>query len=99
MRNSKQMYRLEPNKLEILEHTKPPADMDSSEWTEHLHQEIIEAHKDWVNANRFFDTAIGKDQVDYAIYAVITAEKRYEMLLRVAKRTGKNWPEWRRVSQ
>lgn len=59
--------------------------------------EIAEAHQQWVNANRYFDYAIGKDQIDYAIYCIITAEKRYEMLLRVAKRTSGKWPAWRGV--
>ncbi|MUT67877.1 DUF2508 family protein [Paenibacillus sp. NEAU-GSW1] len=69
--------------------------MDTVQWTDQLRQEIAEAHREWVNANRFFDVAEGQDQVDYAIYSIITAEKRYEMLLRVAKRTCQKWPEWR----
>ncbi|WP_235561000.1 DUF2508 family protein [Bacillus sp. FJAT-28004] len=62
-----------------------------------IRAEIVEAHREWENANRFFDYAVGKDQIDYAIYCMITAEKRYEMLLRLAKRTSNNWPAWRGV--
>ncbi|MDQ8737582.1 DUF2508 family protein [Paenibacillus sp. LHD-38] len=61
---------------------------------DNIRMEIADAHRDWENANRFFNTAVGKDQIDYAIYYLITAEKRYEMLLRMAKRTSDNWPAW-----
>ncbi|WP_042171128.1 DUF2508 family protein [Paenibacillus gorillae] len=74
-------------------------EMDTVQWTEHLRSEIAEAHREWVNANRFFDIAEGQDQIDYAIYSIITAEKRYEMLLRVAKRTCRVWPEWKGALQ
>ncbi|WP_256710591.1 DUF2508 family protein [Paenibacillus sp. FSL H8-0548] len=59
--------------------------------------EISEAHRDWENANRFFNYAMGTDQIDYAIHCMVTAEKRYDMLLRLAKRTSNNWPSWRGV--
>ncbi|QAY68520.1 DUF2508 family protein [Paenibacillus protaetiae] len=59
-----------------------------------MRREIAEAKRDWVNANRFFETAAGQDQIDYAIYAIISAEKRYEMLLRAAKSRKIKWPEW-----
>lgn len=62
-----------------------------------IRAEIVEAHREWENANRFFNYAIGKDQTDYAIHCMITAEKRYEMLLRLAKRTSTSWPAWRGV--
>jgi hypothetical protein len=62
-----------------------------------IRMEVYEAHREWENAIRYFDYAIGKDQIDYAIYCIITAEKRYEMLLRLAKRTSDKWPAWRGV--
>ncbi|WP_138756155.1 DUF2508 family protein [Paenibacillus sinopodophylli] len=61
---------------------------------EKLRLEIAEAHREWESANRFFDYAVGNDQIDYAIHCIITAEKRYEMLLRTAKRAGEQWPAW-----
>ncbi|MDQ0063846.1 DUF2508 family protein [Paenibacillus harenae] len=73
---------------------RPATHLSDQEWRERLRKEIKEAHRDWVNANRFFEYALGQDQVDYAIYAIITAEKRYEMLLRLAKRTCNHWPQW-----
>ncbi|MFD1957070.1 YaaL family protein [Paenibacillus thailandensis] len=65
----------------------------SLEWMEKLRAEIEEAKRDWLNAKQFFEYAVGDDQVDYAVYAIISAEKRYEMLLRMAKQS-KQWPEW-----
>jgi hypothetical protein len=56
-----------------------------------LVREIHEAHRDWINAHRHFEYAQGRDQVDYAIYAIEAAEKRYEMLLRHAKTLKVTW--------
>jgi|GEM_PF-1543842 hypothetical protein len=86
--------------LEIVRaHVQPVPEANTAEWREHLRAEIEEARKEWVNATRFFDVAVGEDQIDYAIYALITAEKRYEMLIRIAKRTCSAWPEWRGALQ
>ncbi|OUM95680.1 MAG: hypothetical protein A9Z00_15490 [Thermobacillus sp. ZCTH02-B1] len=60
-----------------------------------LIRDIREAHRDWVNAHRHFEYAVGFDQIDYAIYAIEAAEKRYEMLLRQAKKMNVHWrSEW-----
>ncbi len=64
-----------------------------------LRREIAEAQREWENASRFFQYAEGSDQVDYAIYAIISAEKRYEMLLRKAKQLDAHWSAWGGVSQ
>jgi hypothetical protein len=61
---------------------------------ERLRKEITEALKEWENASRYFQYAEGSDQVDYAIYAIISAEKRYEMLLRKAKQLNGKWAAW-----
>ncbi|UJF33647.1 DUF2508 family protein [Paenibacillus hexagrammi] len=50
-----------------------------------LVQEIRKAHRSWQAAQAHFEFALEKDQVDYAIYALEAAEKRYEMLLKQAK--------------
>jgi hypothetical protein len=50
-----------------------------------LLQEIRDAHKNWLSTQAQFDFALGKDQIDYAIYCLEAAEKRYEMLLKQAK--------------
>jgi hypothetical protein len=54
-----------------------------------LIEEISKARKEWSEAQARLDWAIGKDHIDYSIYALETAEKRYEMLLRIAKQ--KEW--------
>ncbi|WP_223830003.1 DUF2508 family protein [Paenibacillus arenilitoris] len=74
---------------------KQDVDAEPIDKMEQLRREIAEALKEWENANRYFDHAVGKDQVDYAIYAIISAEKRYEMLLRAAKQIQGTWPAWR----
>jgi hypothetical protein len=56
-----------------------------------LSDEIRSAHRDWLNAHQHFEYAIGKDQIDYAIFAIEAAEKRYEMLLRNAKSLQVTW--------
>lgn len=71
----------------------------TSGWAELIRKEIKEAHNEWQNAMRFFDFALGKDQVDYAIHAIIAAEKRYAMLLRMAKQANIQWPKWGRDTQ
>lgn len=51
-------------------------------------QEVRRAHADWKAAYLKLDWVVEKDQIDYAIYALEAAEKRYEMLLRQAKLLG-----------
>ncbi|WP_186445658.1 DUF2508 family protein [Paenibacillus cremeus] len=50
-----------------------------------LVQEIRKAHLEWEIAQRRFDYVTEKEQIDYSIYALEAAEKRFEMLLRQAK--------------
>ncbi|OUM97592.1 MAG: hypothetical protein BAA02_03345 [Paenibacillaceae bacterium ZCTH02-B3] len=50
-----------------------------------LLDEIRRAHLEWTLAQWRFHDAIGYDQVDYAIYSLEAAEKKYGMLLRKAK--------------
>ncbi|QJC50363.1 YaaL family protein [Paenibacillus albicereus] len=61
-----------------------------------LLEEIKEAHRDWVNAQYHFEQASGHDQIDYAVFAIEAAQKRYEMLLRQAKRIGAVSPDWQK---
>ncbi|MCU6710678.1 DUF2508 family protein [Paenibacillus sp. J5C_2022] len=60
-----------------------------------LKEEIADALREWENANRYFNYSIGKEQIDHAIFAIITAEKRYGMLMSRAKRLHVEWPEWK----
>lgn len=59
-----------------------------------LRDEIKEALREWESARRYFEYALGHEQVDYAIHAIITAEKRYAMLLMKAKKISGPWPQW-----
>lgn len=68
--------------------------VETEDAVERLRKEIAEAHREWENANRYFNYAEGKDQIDYAIYNIISAEKRYEMLLREAKKLNGTWQAW-----
>lgn len=50
-----------------------------------LVQEIRIAHLEWETAQRRFDYVVEKEQIDYAVFALQAAEKRFEMLIRQAK--------------
>lgn len=76
----------EQNKLE---------EVSEEELKERLLAEIAETLREWEGAKRYFNYASGQDQIDYAIHAIITSEKRYEMLLRKAKRMDGPWPMWK----
>lgn len=57
-----------------------------------LLEELKTAKQEWENAQRFFEYATAdEDQIDYAIFAIAAAEKRYEMLIRKAKRSPARW--------
>lgn len=53
---------------------------------EQLLKDIDRARKEWHIARQKFDAVSDPDQVDYAIYAMEAAEKRYVMLIRQAKK-------------
>ncbi|CAG7648974.1 hypothetical protein PAESOLCIP111_05764 [Paenibacillus solanacearum] len=50
-----------------------------------LVQEIRKAHLEWEIAQKRFEYVTEKEQIDYSIYALEAAEKRFEMLLKQAK--------------
>ncbi|OXM83164.1 DUF2508 family protein [Paenibacillus rigui] len=50
-----------------------------------LLQEIDKAHSEWVTAQYRLDYVLEKEQIDYAVYALEAAEKRFEMLIKQAK--------------
>lgn len=62
-----------------------------------LHAEIIEgvrlAHADWLRAQRMFEEAVGKDQVDYAIFLLEAAELNYQIQLKRAKQANVHRPD------
>jgi hypothetical protein len=50
-----------------------------------LMQEIEKAHRDWITAHKRLDFVLEKEQIDYAVFALEAAEKRFEMLIKQAK--------------
>jgi 16S rRNA C967 or C1407 C5-methylase (RsmB/RsmF family) len=50
-----------------------------------LMQEIEKAHMDWITAQKRLDFVLEKEQIDYAVFALEAAEKRFEMLIKQAK--------------
>lgn len=53
---------------------------------EQLIEDITQAHKEWKLALEQFNNASQEDVIDDAIYLLIAAERRYEGLIRVARR-------------
>lgn len=53
-----------------------------------LLQAVAQAHREWELAEKVFETVTDPDLVDYAIYQVQAAQKRYTYLLRRAKEEG-----------
>lgn len=53
--------------------------------TRELYYEIILAFEQWQAAQKNFNEMTAKEEVDYAIFALEAAEKRYENLIRAAK--------------
>ena len=59
---------------------------------EQLRVEIKDAHQQWLAAINRFHYANGADQIDYAVYSMEATQKRYEMLIRSAKKHGYQSP-------
>lgn len=53
-----------------------------------LAADIEKAHQEWLVARSFFDNVTDPRLVDYAIYSIGAAEKRYMFLLDEARRHG-----------
>jgi hypothetical protein len=58
--------------------------------SEQLRIEIRDAHQHWQAAINRFQYADGADQIDFAVYSLEAAQKRYEMLIRSAKKHEMN---------
>ncbi|MCI3926803.1 YaaL family protein [Paenibacillus sp. TRM 82003] len=50
-----------------------------------LLEQLKVAHTDWICAQQRLDYVVSEDEIDYAIFALETAEKRYGILLKQAK--------------
>lgn len=52
--------------------------------------EVRKAQSEWERAHLMFDEALGQDQIDYAIYILEAAERKYQIHLKHAKSIGLN---------
>ncbi|OZB90017.1 hypothetical protein [Paenibacillus sp. XY044] len=57
-------------------------------WT--VYNDVQNAHAEWKLARMRFEEALGQDQIDYAIYMLEAAERKYQMHLKQAKNIGLN---------
>ncbi|QOS82477.1 DUF2508 family protein [Paenibacillus sp. JNUCC31] len=55
---------------------------------EQIYSDIQKAKAEWERAVRQFEEAQGEDEIDYAIYVLEAAERKYQIHLRRAKRVG-----------
>ena len=59
-----------------------------------VENEIMKAHSEWELACKRLDYALGEDEIDYAVFMLEAAEKRYGMLLRRAKQLYGEQTQW-----
>lgn len=55
---------------------------------ESIYKSLDQARQDWENAKNIFENVTNPDLIDYAIYNVDAAEKRYTYLLKQIKNKG-----------
>lgn len=53
-----------------------------------IFEDIKKSHEEWKAAHYMFEEAVEQDQIDYAIFILEAAERRYQMHLRRAKQYG-----------
>ena len=53
-----------------------------------VYTEILHARARWEEAVMYFEEASGADEIDYAIYMLEAAERKYQMYLKQAKKIG-----------
>ncbi|NMI07721.1 DUF2508 family protein [Paenibacillus sp. SZ31] len=55
-----------------------------------IYADIQTAKQEWERAMRQFEDAQGQDEIDYAIYVLEAAERKYQIHLKRAKRARAN---------
>lgn len=58
---------------------------------QHLYDEVMKARAEWRLASHAFQYALGKDEVDVAIYTLEAAERKYQIKLKQAKEANAYW--------
>ncbi|MEF2969010.1 DUF2508 family protein [Paenibacillus sp. M1] len=61
------------------------------EYKRYLYREVCKARRQWEMATWAFNEALGKDEVDVAIYTLEAAERRYQIQLKLAKQAKVHW--------
>lgn len=56
-----------------------------AEYRQELFAQIRASHAEWLRAHRLFHEATGKDEIDYAIFVLEAAERKYQIHLKSAK--------------
>ncbi|MDT0126523.1 DUF2508 family protein [Paenibacillus sp. RRE4] len=51
-----------------------------------VYADVQKAKQEWERAMRQFEDALGEDEIDYAIYVLEAAERKYQIHLKRAKR-------------
>jgi len=51
-----------------------------------VYVDVQKAKQEWERAMRQFEDALGEDEIDYAIYVLEAAERKYQIHLKRAKR-------------
>ncbi|WP_438434032.1 DUF2508 family protein [Gorillibacterium sp. sgz500922] len=59
---------------------------------EYLLREIRRAHEQWVTASEHLNWVGISEEIDYAVFAMAAAEKKYDILLKQAKKL--DWQEY-----
>ena len=49
---------------------------------------LEQAQKDWLHAQNYYDNVTDHDLIDYAAFLIKATEKKYNYLLKVARREG-----------
>jgi len=75
-----------------------PTKADKLEMDE-LRREVRQALVELKTTQNFFDLACGGEEVEYAIYAVLAAERKYGMLINKAKDKQLNWSYYTGVAR
>ncbi|MNI51984.1 hypothetical protein D3C73_1067370 [compost metagenome] len=65
---------------------------------EYFYKEVSRARKEWEQARFAFENAVGKDEVDVAIYTLEAAERKYQIQLREAKQANVEWDAFKHGS-
>ncbi|NMB24039.1 MAG: YaaL family protein [Firmicutes bacterium] len=62
-------------------------DIVEKQMDDSLESIVEQARRDWVNAKTFFDNVVDPELVDYAVYSIEAAERKYVYLLNKARAT------------